>query len=70
MASTDYVGGHIAELVWCYPHMAYQVDGACAVVGYIDLYSELDILSEVHIAEEARECGHMAIFDENHDQTS
>lgn len=46
-----------------YPQMAYHVGRACAVAGYTDLYLELDILPEVHIAEEARDCGSVAIFD-------
>jgi hypothetical protein len=52
------------ELVRRYPYMAYQVGRSCAVAGYIDLYRELDILPEVHIAEEARECGQMTLFNE------
>lgn len=52
------------ELVRRYPSMAYQVGRACAVAGYTDLYRELDILPEVHIAEEARESGSVAIFDD------
>jgi hypothetical protein len=51
------------ELARRYPHMAYQVGRACAVAGYIQLYKELDILPDTHIAEEARECGNFAIFD-------
>lgn len=43
--------------------MIYQVGRACAVAGYTDLYHELPILPEVHIAEEARECKNMAIYD-------
>ncbi|KAK4496946.1 hypothetical protein PRZ48_011395 [Zasmidium cellare] len=50
------------QLVKKYPHMAYHVGRACAVAGYTDLFLELDILPEVHIAEEARECGNMTIF--------
>lgn len=43
--------------------MIYQVGRACAVAGYTDLYHELPmILPEVHIAEEARECKKMAIY--------
>jgi hypothetical protein len=42
--------------------MAYQVGRACAVAGYVDLYEKLDILPEVHIAEEAREAGNLAIY--------
>lgn len=51
------------ELAHRYPHMSYHVGRACAVAGYTELYKELDILPDVHIAEEARECGNMAIFD-------
>lgn len=45
-----------------YKHMLYQVARACAVAGYVDLYLELDVLPEVHIAEEARECGNLEIY--------
>lgn len=48
-----------------YTQMKYQVGRACAVAGYFQLYTELNILPEVHIAEEAREnkaTGH-AIYD-------
>lgn len=45
------------KLVHRYPQMASQAGRACAVAGYIDLYKELDILPDVHIAEEAREFG-------------
>jgi hypothetical protein len=51
------------RLVQVNPHMVYQVGRACAVAGYLDLYKELDVLPEVHIAEEARECGHMEVYD-------
>ncbi|KAB8356344.1 hypothetical protein FH972_023928 [Carpinus fangiana] len=51
------------QLVGRYPHMVYQVGRACAVAGYINLYKELDILPDAHIAEEARECGHRELFD-------
>lgn len=49
-----------------YPGMKYQIGRACAVAGedYADLYRELQILPDVHIAEEARECGNKAIYDE------
>ena len=43
--------------------MKYQVGRACAVAGYLDLYYELELLPEVHIAEEARDNGQSAIFD-------
>lgn len=52
------------KLALMYPQMAYHVGRACAVAGYTQLYKELSILPEVHIAEEARECGNMAIFEE------
>lgn len=52
------------ELVQRYPNMAYQVGRACAVAGYVDLYKELDILPEVHIAEEARSAGSMVIYND------
>lgn len=51
------------QLVRRYPHMVYQVGRACAVANYIDLYKELDILPDAHIAEEARECGNQELFD-------
>lgn len=51
------------ELVRRYPHMVYQVGRACAVAGYTQLYHELDILPDVHIAEEARECGNLDIYE-------
>lgn len=38
-----------------YPEMKYQIGRACAVAGYVGLFSELDLLPECHIAEEARE---------------
>ena len=43
--------------------MAYLVGRACAVAGYTQLYQELDILPDVHIAEEARKCGNLAIYE-------
>ncbi|THX79853.1 hypothetical protein D6D05_04783 [Aureobasidium pullulans] len=51
------------QLVACYPHMRYHVGRACAVAGYTSLYRELAILPDAHIAEEARECGNLDIFD-------
>ncbi|EME44910.1 hypothetical protein DOTSEDRAFT_43352 [Dothistroma septosporum NZE10] len=50
------------DLALRYPSMAYQVGRACAVAGYTELYKELEILPEVHIAEEARDSGSQAIF--------
>ncbi|KAF7122878.1 hypothetical protein CNMCM5793_000988 [Aspergillus hiratsukae] len=38
-----------------YPQMRYLVGRACAVAGYVNLFKELDLLPEAHIAEEARE---------------
>ncbi|KAF4906934.1 hypothetical protein CGCF415_v007626 [Colletotrichum fructicola] len=46
-----------------YPDMRYHVGRACAVAGYKVLYDELDLLPDVSIAEEARDNGHMDIFD-------
>ncbi|PSK46168.1 hypothetical protein B9Z65_5136 [Elsinoe australis] len=40
-----------------YPQLRYQVGRACAIAGYKKLYSELDLLSDISIAEEARESG-------------
>lgn len=45
-----------------YPSMAYHVGRACAVAGYLGLYKELNILPDTHIAEEARECGNIDIY--------
>lgn len=45
------------ELARRYPDMRYQVGRACAVAGYARLYRELDLLPDVSIAEEARNCG-------------
>ncbi|KAF2218601.1 hypothetical protein BDZ85DRAFT_170858, partial [Elsinoe ampelina] len=39
------------QLAFRYPEMKYQVGRACAVAGYLDLYNELGLLPEVHIAE-------------------
>jgi hypothetical protein len=44
--------------------MAYQVGRVCAVAGYDDLYCELNLLLEVHIAEEARDNGTISIYNE------
>lgn len=51
------------ELVRRYLQMKYHVGRVCAVAGYSDLFLELDILPEVHIAEEARDNGSTTIFD-------
>lgn len=50
-------------LVLQYPGLKYHVGRACAVAGYTDLYRELDLLPEAHIAEEARDNGSNAIFE-------
>ncbi|KAM7214716.1 hypothetical protein V8F06_009881 [Rhypophila decipiens] len=52
------------DLVQRYPQMRYQVARACAVAGYTGLYHELDILPEINVAEEARDNGHLTIFNE------
>jgi hypothetical protein len=43
------------QLATVFPEMRYQVGRACAVAGYSQLYSELDLLPDPCIAEEARE---------------
>jgi hypothetical protein len=43
------------QLVTVFPDMRYQVGRACAVAGYSQLYSELNLLPDPCIAEEARE---------------
>ncbi|OJI99607.1 hypothetical protein ASPVEDRAFT_148650 [Aspergillus versicolor CBS 583.65] len=43
----------LRALVQRYPDMVYQAARACAAAGYFDLYKELDVLPEVHVAEEA-----------------
>jgi hypothetical protein len=43
------------KLAAAFPDMRYQVGRACAVAGYAQLYSELDLLPDPSIAEEARE---------------
>jgi hypothetical protein len=55
--------GTYRELARRYPQMRYLVGRACAVAGYAALLQELDLLPEVHIAEEARDNGHMGIFE-------
>ncbi|KAK0657782.1 hypothetical protein B0T16DRAFT_402541 [Cercophora newfieldiana] len=47
-----------------FPQMRYQVARACAVAGYLDLYRDLDVLPEVHVAEEARHNGNLDIFND------
>jgi hypothetical protein len=51
------------ELARRYPRLKYPVGRACAVAGYVNLFHELDLLPEVHIAEDARNTGNEAIFD-------
>ncbi|BCS26790.1 uncharacterized protein APUU_51501S [Aspergillus puulaauensis] len=45
-----------------YPQMKYQIGRACAVAGYAGLFSELGLLPECHIAEEARESQQWEIY--------
>lgn len=45
------------------PEVKYLVGRACAVAGYVDLFKELDILPEIHIAAEARDNNHEIVFD-------
>ncbi|KJJ29148.1 hypothetical protein AFLA70_13g006030 [Aspergillus flavus AF70] len=52
------------EVARRYPQMKYQVGRACAVAGYFNLYMELNLLPEVHIADEARENGHSDIYED------
>ena len=52
------------ELARRYPQMKYQVGRACAVAGYTELYRELNLSPEVHIAEEARGNGGEEIFND------
>ncbi|KAK4449029.1 hypothetical protein QBC34DRAFT_494786 [Podospora aff. communis PSN243] len=51
-------------LVQRFPQMRYQVARACAVAGYLNLYRELGVLPEVHVAEEARHNGNLDIFND------
>lgn len=43
------------RLATTFPQLRYQVGRACATAGYSQLYSELDLLPDACIAEEARE---------------
>lgn len=43
----------LRTLVQRYPSLVYHVARACAIAGFIDLYRDLDVLPEVHVAEEA-----------------
>ena len=52
--------GTYRELALLHPSMSYHV----GVAGYTELCKELDILPEVHIAEEARERGSTPIFED------
>lgn len=56
----------LRELANRYPRMLYQIGRTCAVAGedYFDLYRELRILPDVHIAEEAREAGNMVVYED------
>ncbi|CAI7588088.1 unnamed protein product [Penicillium viridicatum] len=47
----------LRNLVKRYPNMIYHAARSCAVAGYFDLYSELQVLPEVHVAAEARDAG-------------
>ncbi|GFF48409.1 hypothetical protein IFM58399_08293 [Aspergillus lentulus] len=51
------------DLARRYPQMKYLVGRACAVAGYVNLFKELDLLPEVHIAEEARENKQWVIYE-------
>lgn len=51
------------EIAERHPHMRYSVGRACAVAGYAALLDSLNLLPEVHIAEEAREAGQSGIYD-------
>ncbi|RHZ52470.1 hypothetical protein CDV55_100117, partial [Aspergillus turcosus] len=46
-----------------YPQMKYLVGRACAVAGYVDVFKELDLLPEVHTADEARENKQWEIYE-------
>ncbi|KAF4556448.1 Hypothetical protein D9617_1g083260 [Elsinoe fawcettii] len=46
-----------------YPALKYLVGRACAVAGYSTLFHELNLLPEVHIAEEAQDNGCMDILE-------
>jgi hypothetical protein len=43
--------------------MKYQTARACAVASCTSLYQELEVLPDVRVAEEARDCGQIDIFD-------
>lgn len=52
------------QLAERYPQMKYLVGRACAVAGYLNLFHELKLLPEIHIAAEARDNGHEQMFQE------
>ena len=52
------------ELVKRYPQLKYQVGRACAVAGYTDLFRGLNLVPEVHLAEEARDNSSSQIFED------
>lgn len=52
------------EIARRYPRMKYEVGRACAVAGYTELYRELELLPEVHIAEEDRDNQSLQIFED------
>ncbi|KAJ5803621.1 uncharacterized protein N7503_006071 [Penicillium pulvis] len=45
----------LRNLVKRYPDMIYHAARSCAVAGYSDLYSQLQVLPEIHVAAEARD---------------
>jgi hypothetical protein len=45
----------LRNLVKRYPNVIYHAARSCAVAGYFDLYSEFQVLPEVHVAAEARD---------------
>ncbi|KAH8429506.1 uncharacterized protein LDX57_007168 [Aspergillus melleus] len=47
-----------------YPGMKYQVGRACAVAGYYNLFKDLGLLPESHIAEEARDNQQWPIYED------
>ncbi|KAJ5551689.1 hypothetical protein N7535_000367 [Penicillium sp. DV-2018c] len=61
----------LRDLVKRYPNMIYHAARSCAVAGYFDLYLELQVLPEIHVAAEARDAslarknkGSEAIFEQ------
>lgn len=51
------------QLAQRYSQTRYNVGRACAVAGYTKLFCELDLLPDVHIAEEARDNGSHDIYE-------